>query len=68
MDTFRHHWGHTDTEHSEDGGNIFFRNTGTHLPEYTECNPIIPKTLKPETQLNRDRSICEISIVRHRPC
>lgn len=63
MDTFRHHCGHTDIEYSEDGGNIFFRNTGNRLSEYTECNPRRPKTLKPQTQLSRERSICEISIV-----
>jgi hypothetical protein len=36
MDKFRHHCGHKDTENFEDGGNIFFRNTGTHLPEHME--------------------------------
>ena len=65
-DTFRHHCGNTDTEYFEDGGNIFFRNTGTHLPEHTECNPGRPKTLKPQTRLSRESSICETSIVRDR--
>ena len=49
MDTFRHHCNHTDTEYFEDGGNIFFWNTGTHLPEYMECNPKKPKTSKSQT-------------------
>lgn len=29
--------------HADDGGSVFVLNAGTHLPEYTVCQPIRPQ-------------------------